>query len=64
MRRVKNQSGNPALLFARGVESIISDQLSNQSRYDEQELREKKHIESKQETRGNPFTALMRQFSI
>lgn len=66
MRRVKNnrvQAGNPALMFAQGVESIVSDHLCHPGQYDQQEIREKQRASNKQESRGNPFIVLMRQFA-
>lgn len=66
MRRVKNQqvqSNNPALMFARGVESMVSDQLYHPGRYDQQEIREQQRASNKQKSRGNPFIVLMRQFA-
>ena len=66
MRRVKNQnihSNNPALMFAQGVESIVSDHLNHPGKNDEQELREKQRVSNKQDSRGNLFNILMRQFA-
>ena len=66
MRRVRNQqinNGNPALMFAQGVESIVSDSLRKPGRYDEQEIREKQRVSNKQDSRGNLFNALFRQFA-
>ena len=47
MRRIKNninRSNNPAILFASGFESLVSDQLRNPSKYDneEQQVMERK----------------------
>ncbi len=42
MRKVRNhniRSNNPAVMFAAGFESIISDQLHQPSRFDQEELR-------------------------
>ena len=65
MRKVKNNVHfeNPAVLFARGVESLIADPLMNPSRHDAQELDESRHAARKQDARGNPFNALLRQFA-
>ena len=66
MRRVKNQnihSNNPALMFARGVESIVSDHLYHPGKNVEQEIREKQRVSNKQDSRGNLFNILMRQFA-
>jgi len=64
MRRVRNQSihsANPALLFARGVESIVSEHLDNPRRYVEKTDKQRTAI--KPEPRGNFFSLLMRQFA-
>ena len=66
MRRVKNQrvhSGNPTVMFASGVESMVNDHLYHPGRYDQQEIREKQRASNKQQSRGNPFIVLMRQFA-
>jgi hypothetical protein len=66
MRRVKNNrvhSNNPALMFARGVESMVGDHLYHPGRFDEQEIRERQRTSNKQESRGNIFNVLMRQFA-
>jgi hypothetical protein len=66
MRRVKNHrvnSNNPSLMFARGVESMVSDHLYHPGRFDEQEIRERQRTSNKQESRGNIFNVLMRQFA-
>jgi hypothetical protein len=66
MRRVKNNrvhSNNPALMFARGVESMVGDHLYHPGRFDEQEICERQRASNKQESRGNIFNVLMRQFA-
>jgi hypothetical protein len=66
MRRVKSQrvhSGNPAVMFASGVESMVNDHLYHPGRYDQQEIREKQRVSKKQESHGNIFNVLMRQFA-
>ena len=66
MRRVKNQrvhSGNPALMFAQGVESMVNDHLYHPGQHDQQEIREQQRASNKQESRGNIFNVLMRQFA-
>jgi hypothetical protein len=66
MRRVKNHSvnsSNPGLMFARGVESMVNDHLYHPGRYDQQEIRQQQRASNKQESRGNPFIVLMRQFA-
>lgn len=64
MRKVKNNisTGNPALMFAQGVESIVSDQWHNPSRYDDEELQKLQRKANRQDSRGNLFNSLMRQF--
>jgi hypothetical protein len=66
MRRIRNHktiSNNPALMFAAGVEQIISDKLSQPSRYDDQELRNLQSSVNKQAPRVSPFKILFRQFT-
>ena len=66
MRKIRNHRvsiENPALLFARGVESIVSDPLINPSRHDASEIEAVRRSANKQESRGNLFGALLRQFS-
>jgi hypothetical protein len=66
MRRIRNQriqTGNPSLLFARGVESLVSEHLQRPHYRNEDEAQEKRRIAIKQEPRGNLFTLLMRQFA-
>jgi hypothetical protein len=50
-------------MFARGVESMVSDHLYHPGRYDQQEIRERQRVGNKQESRGNIFNVLMRQFA-
>ena len=64
MRRVRNQrihTSNPSLLFARGIESIVSEQL--QRRRNQQQMPESKPSVVKPEPRGNFLNLLMRQFA-
>jgi len=66
MRRVRNQrihTSNPSLLFAQGVESIVSEQLQRQRHHDQDEVRRSKPVAVKQEPRGNFLNLLMRQFA-
>ena len=66
MRRVRNQrthTSNPSLLFARGVESIISEQLQRQRHQRDEEKNASKSIVVKPEPRGNFLNLLMRQFA-
>jgi hypothetical protein len=66
MRRIRNQriqTSNPSLLFARGIESLVSDQLQRQSYREADEQHAKQAAIVKPQTRGNFFTLLMRQFA-
>ena len=65
MRKVKNNihMGNPAVMFAQGLESLISDPLYKPSQNDHDELAEMRRDTSKRESRGNLFGALLRQFA-
>jgi len=66
MRRIRNHnmaSNNPALMFAAGVEKIISDKLFHPSQYDDQELHSLQSRFKKQAPRVNPFKILFRQFT-
>lgn len=65
MRRVKNnlQINNPAVMFAQGVESLISDPLYSPSRRDDEEFADMRRAAHRLESRGNLFNGLMRQFS-
>jgi hypothetical protein len=65
MRRIRNHnttSNNPALMFAAGVEQIISDKLTHPSQYSDQELHNLQNTANKQVSRDNPFKILFRQF--
>ena len=65
MRRIRNQrihTSNPSLLFARGVESLVSEHM-NQPRYAEADNKDAKQAAAKSEPQGNFFTLLMRQFA-
>ena len=65
MRKVKNNihSNNPAVMFAAGLESLISDPLYHPSKYDEQAMAEKVRASRVQESRGNLFAGLLKQFA-
>jgi hypothetical protein len=56
-------SNDPALLFAAGVEQIVSDKLSHPSKYDDQELLNLQSRFNKQAPRVNPFKIFFRQFT-
>jgi hypothetical protein len=64
MRRVRNQrihSSNPSLMFAQGVESIVSEHM--QHRRNEEQMPVSKPAVVKPEPRGNFLHLLMRQFA-
>ncbi len=65
MRKVKNNISvsNPALMFAQGVESLISDPMYHPAQSDYQESDRLKRLANKQDSRGNLFNALLRQFA-
>lgn len=65
MRKVKNNISvsNPALMFARGIESLISDPMHQPAQHDYQDSECLKRLANKQDSRGNLFSALMRQFA-
>jgi len=66
MRRIRNHqvhSNNPGLMFARGVETIVSDHLHHPRKYEAQQTGAKQRAARKQETGGNFFSLLMRQFA-
>ncbi len=67
MRKVRNHkvsTNNPALMFAQGIESIISDPLVSPSQSDNLEMVELRRRATKQDSRGNLFNSLLRQFAI
>jgi len=67
MRKVRNAQNlvaDPALMFARGVEQLVSDHLHNPSRADGRELEMLRQKPVKQEARGRIFNVLLRQFSF
>ena len=67
MRRVRNQkatSNNPAIVFAIGVEKIISDKLSDSSQNSDQEIRNIQNITNKKAPYESPFIFLFRQVHI
>ena len=66
MRKIRNHnttSNDPALMFAVGVEQIISEQLSHPSQYNDQELCNLQKIPNNPALRENLFKLLFRQFS-
>ena len=66
MRRVRNHkvnTANPALMFAQGIESIIRDPLVSPSQTDDLEMAKLRRRASKQDSGGNLFNSLLRQFA-
>jgi hypothetical protein len=66
MRRIRNRkviSNNPGLMFAAGVEQIISDKLSHPSQYSDQEFCNLQNITNKQAPLENSLKILFRQFT-
>lgn len=60
MKKVKNNihTNNPAVMFAQGLESLISDSLYSPSSHDEQDLNEMRRAANKPDSRANLFNAL------
>lgn len=65
MRKVKNNiaTGNPAVMFAQGIESLIADPLHQPAQFDHDDIDQMKRRTTKLESRGNLFNSLMRQFA-
>ena len=66
MRKVKNNisnTSNPALMFARGIESIIANPMHHPAQFDKQEISKLRRVSNKQDARGNLFSTLFRQFA-
>jgi len=65
MRKVKNNihTNNPAVMFAQGLESLISDPMFSPSRYDVNEIQDIRRAIVKPDSRGNLFNVLLRQFA-
>ena len=65
MRKVKNnvQMSNPSILFAQGVEDLVRDPMFNPSHCDREDVQQARHVARKQQSRGNLFNALLRQFA-
>jgi hypothetical protein len=65
MRKVKNNLHieNPAVMFAQGVESLISDPIFNPSKLDYDESKPISRRGNKQDSQGNLFNLLLRQFA-
>ena len=66
MRRIRNHkitTSNPDLMFAAGVEKIISDKLFHPSQYDDQEMGNLQSNANKLDPRDNLFKVLFRQLA-
>ena len=65
MRKVKNNLhlNNPAVMFAQGVESLVRDPMFKPSQCDRVVLEQAQRVARKQQSRGNLFNALLRQFA-
>ena len=65
MRKVKNNinTGNPAVMFAQGIESLIADPLHQPAQLDYHATEVIRRRANKQDSRGNLFNSLMRQFA-
>jgi len=63
MRRVKtqNSNNNPLAVFVAGVNQFANDQMSQPSKYDDQELRAMQRSPVKQDDHGSLFSVLTRQ---
>jgi hypothetical protein len=65
MRKVKNNISvsDPAVMFARGVVSLINDPLHRPAQCDSHDDSSMRRRAGKQDARGNLFNVLMRQFA-
>lgn len=64
MRKVRNtgfSNNNPALMFARGVEQIVSDHMAKHPQYDDQALPASQRSPEKQQNNGSLFSILIQQ---
>ena len=64
MRRVRNHKSsdtNPLAMFAVGLEQMVSDQMSQPSKYDDQELRAMQRSPKKQPLIVSVFAVLAQQ---
>ncbi len=50
-------------MFAQGIESLIRDPLYGPSQHDDEELAELRRAARRQDSSGNLFNVLLRQFS-
>jgi hypothetical protein len=63
MRKVRNQTSNPSLLFARGLESLVSEHMEHPRYAEDDNKSAKQAAVAKAEPTGNFLTLLMRQFA-
>ena len=63
MRKVRHYSNSPALMFAAGLESIISEKINRPVHIEHDRIQEKQRVANRQDPRGNLVTLLMRQFA-
>ena len=66
MRRIRNQkiqTSNPALMFARGVESIVSEHINHPRNLAQQPVSKKQRVATQHDSSGNFFSLLLRQFA-
>lgn len=64
MRKVSTSglsSNNPALMFSRGVEQIVSDHMERKQTFDDQERLAKQGSAKKQADNGSLFSTLIQQ---
>ncbi len=59
--RIQNSNNNPLAMFAFGVKQIASDQMSQPSKYDDQELRGMQRSPKKKDDKGSLFSILTQQ---
>ena len=63
MRKVRTQTSNPSILFARGVESLVAEHIERPRYAEEDRKQDLQRRSLRAEPRGNLFTLLMRQFA-
>ena len=64
IRNPQNHAADPSLMFARGVEQLVRDNLYHPARKDARELQDLRQKALRQEPRGNLFNILLRQFTV
>ena len=50
-------------MFAQGIESIIADPMHHPAHIEEREISKLRRVSNKQDSRGNLFSTLLRQFA-